>query len=75
MQAENKRQWEKNVNMYMYDITPIKLHVVVVQNNCKEMYKKVYCKVFCFFLMKHIVVFHRSPALNITRVYIFLNKL
>ena len=62
----------------MYDVPSIKLHVVVVQNNGKEMYKKSVLYVqsfFAFFLIKHIVVFHRSPALNITRVYIFLNKL
>ena len=58
----------------MYDIPPIKLHVVVVRNNGKEMYKKSVLpvqKFFAFFLITYIVVFHRSPALNITRVYIF----
>ena len=62
----------------MYDIPHIKLHVVVVQNNGKKMYKKSVLHVqsfFAFFLIKHIVVFHCSPALNITRVYIFWNKL
>ena len=59
----------------MYDIPPIKLHVVVVQNNGKEMYKKSVLhvqKFFAFFLIKCIVVFHRSPALNITRAFPYL---
>ena len=47
MQGENKRQWKK-VNGITYDISSIKrvtkkfleVHVVVVQNNGKEMDKK-----------------------------------
>jgi len=40
-----------------------KFHVVVVQNNGKEMYKKVCCTCkFAFLLIRPIVVFHRSPA-------------
>ena len=44
MQGENEQQWKK-VNENTYDISSIKhvtkkFHVVVVQNNGKEMYKK-----------------------------------
>ena len=43
MQGEDERQW-KNVKENRYDISSIKslwkFHVVVVQNNGKEMYKK-----------------------------------
>ena len=51
MQGENERQWKK-VNENTYDISSIKsvtirsfwkFDVVVVENNDKEMYKKVYC--------------------------------
>ena len=41
-----------------------KFHVVVVQNNGKEKYKKVYCTCkVAFLLIRPIVVFHPSPAL------------
>ena len=47
MQGENEQQWKK-VNGNTYDISSIKrvtksfwnFHVVVVQNNGKEMYKR-----------------------------------
>ena len=57
MQGENERQWKK-VNENTYDISSIKrvtkkfwkFHVVVVQNNGKEMYKKIVLYVqSCFF--------------------------
>ena len=42
-----------------------KFHVVVVQNNGKEMYKKVCCTCkVAFLLIRLIVVFHRSPSLH-----------
>ena len=49
-------------------------HVVVVQNNDKEMYKKVCCTCkVTFLLIRPVVVFHRSPGLpsplSITRLY------
>ena len=72
----------KKVNTNKYDISSIKrvtlkFHVVVMQNNGKEMYKKGWCTCkVAFLLIRHIVfVFHRSPALpsplSITRVYIY----
>ena len=67
----------------MYDISSIKsvtkFHIVVVENNGKEMYKKVCstCKV-AVLLIRIIVVFHRSPALpsglSITRFYILFEQ-
>ena len=53
--------------------------IVVVQNNGKEMYKKVCCTCkVAFLLIRPIVVFHRSPALpsplNITRFYILFEQ-
>ena len=65
---------EKKVSENTYDISPIKrvtkklslwkFHVVVVQHNGKEMYKKVCCtSKVAFLLIRPIVVFHRSPAL------------
>ena len=49
-QGENERQWGKKKNKNTYDISAIKrvarnflensLHIVVVKNNGKEMYKK-----------------------------------
>ena len=61
---------EKKVNENTYDISAIKRvtkrflevsHIVVLKNNCKEMYKKSVLHVqSCF---RPIVVFHRSPAL------------
>ena len=52
IQGEKEREWKK-VKKNTYDIFPIKIvtkirsfwtfHVVVVQKNCKEMYKKVCC--------------------------------
>ena len=78
---------KKLVNENTYDNSFIKLvtkkfrkfHVVVLQNNGKEMYKKVcfMCKV-AFLLIRPIVVFHRSPALpspfSITRFYILFEE-
>ena len=78
---------EKKVNENTYDIssknrvTKIcfwKFHVVVVQNNGKEMYKKsVLHGQSCFLLMRPIVVF--SPfslpsPLSITRFYILFKQ-
>ena len=54
-----KRFWKFHVVVRFW-----KFHVVVVQNNGKEMYKKSGLHVkSCFFLIRPIVVFHRSPAL------------
>ena len=56
-----------------------KFHVVVVQNNGKEMYKRVCstCKV-AILLIRPIVVFYRSPALpsplSIRRFYILFEQ-
>ena len=57
-----------------------KFHVEVVQNNCKEMYKKK-CAArakLLFLLLRPVVVFHHSPALpsplNITRFYILFEQ-
>ena len=58
IQGENERRWKK-VNENTYDISSIKsvtkkifwtFDAVVVENNDKEMYKKVYCTctVGCF---------------------------
>ena len=78
---------EKKVNENTYDIsaknrvTKIcfwKFHVVVVQNNGKEMYKKSVLHVqSCFLLIRPIVVF--SPfslpsPLSITRFYILFRQ-
>ena len=63
-QGENERQWKKKkVNKNMYEISSVKrvtrkFHVVVVQNNGKEMYKKVCCTCkVAFLLIRPIVVF------------------
>ena len=54
-QGENERQWKKKVNKNTYEISSVKrvtrtFHVVVVQNNGKEMYKKGVLHVqSCFF--------------------------
>ena len=55
-----------------------KFHIVVVQNNGKEMYKKICytCKI-CFLAdYRPIVVFHRSLALPLpfTRFYILFEQ-
>ena len=80
---------EKNVNKNKYDISSIKrvtkkfLDVSrcdrAKQRQRNEMYKKVCCTCkVAFLLIRHIIVFHRSPALpsllSLTRVYSFLNK-
>ena len=79
MQGENKRQKKKS-ERNTYDISSIKrvtkkfleVHVVVVQNNGKEMYKKSMLHV----QSRPIVVFHRFPALHAFAAFIFcLNKL
>ena len=61
MQGENERQWKKKVNENTYDISSIKIfwtfHVVVVQNNGKEMYKKSVLHVQGCLLIRPIVVF------------------
>ena len=56
-----------------------KFHIVVVQNNGKEMYKKICytCKIlFAFWLIRPIVVFQRSLALPLplTRFYILFEQ-
>ena len=59
-QGENERQWKTKLNKNTYDISSIKrvarnflefsLHIVVVQNNGKEIYKKGVLRVqSCFF--------------------------
>ena len=54
-QRENERQWKKKVNKNTYEISSVKrvtrkFHVVVVQNNGKEMYKESVLHVqSCFF--------------------------
>ena len=53
-QGENERQWKKKVNKNTYNISSIKcvtrkFYVLVVQNNSKEMYKKVCCMFKPFF--------------------------
>ena len=72
MQGENERQWKK-VNENTYNISSIKratrkfldVHVVVVQNNGKEVYKKVCCTCkVAFLIIRPIVVFHPSPVLH-----------
>ena len=78
------RGTEKEVNENTYDISSIervtkKFHVVVVQNNGKEMYKKVCCTCkVAFFANWTFVVFHRSPALpsplSITQFYILFEE-
>ena len=54
-QSKNEQQWEK-VNRNIYNISSKKkpvprkfLEVVVVQNNAKEMYKKVWLHAQSFF--------------------------
>ena len=60
MRDSEKKSERKNVYLRSF----WKFHVVVVQNNGKEMYKKSGLHVkSCFFLIRTIVVFHRSPAL------------
>ena len=77
---------KRKVNGNTYDISSKKrvtnwqFHVVVLQNNGKEMYKQsvLHVQSFFFLLIRPIVVFHRSPALpsllSITRFYILLEK-
>ena len=87
IQGEKEREWKK-VKKNTYDIFPIKIvtkirrfwtfHVVVVQNNGKEMYNKGCrtCKVA--FLPIRPIVFHRSRCLRRLALndFIFcLNKL
>ena len=59
-QGENERQWKTKLNKNTYDISSIKrvarnflefsLHIVVVQNNGKGIYKKGVLRVqSCFF--------------------------
>ena len=83
MQGENECS-EKKVNENTYDISCIKsfwkFHVVVVQNNGKEMYKTSVLHVrSCFFANKTCCCF--SPysgvafaALSITRFYIYFEE-
>ena len=54
MQGENERQWKKSerehVRHFLHKKCNWKFHVVVVQNNVKEMYKKSVLLVqSCFF--------------------------
>ena len=89
MLAATNARWKwaavkKKVNENTYDISSIKksfwrFHDVVVQNNGKEMYKKVCCTCkVAFLLIRPIVVFHRSPALpsplSITRFYLLFEQ-
>ena len=74
----------KIVNEKTYDNSSIKrvtkkFYVVVVQNNGKEITKKVSCTCkVALFLIRPIDVFHRSPALpsplSITRFYILFEQ-
>ena len=74
MLGENERQWKKKLNENTYDIfsrkrvTKIrsfwKFHILVVQNNGKDMYKRFAARAkLLFLLIRPIVVFHRSLAL------------
>ena len=74
---------EKKGNENVYDISSIKsvtkFHIVVVENNGKEMYKKVCCTCkVAFLLIRTNVVFHHSPTLpsplSITRFYILFER-
>ena len=91
MQGENERQ-RKKVNENTYDISSIKrvtkkflkVHVVVVQSNGKEMSKRKVCCTWNvgFLLIRPIAVLHRSPSLtpaltpplSITRFYILFEQ-
>ena len=75
---------EKKVKESTYDISSIKkfqkFRVVVVQNNSKEIYKKVCCTYRVAVLqIRPVVVFHRSPVLpsplSITRFYILFEQI
>ena len=84
MQGENERQWNvrserEHVRHFLHKKSFWKFCVVVVQNNGKEMYKKVCCTCkVAFLLIRPIVVFHRSLALpsplSITRFYILFEQ-
>ena len=76
---------KKRVNKNTYDISSIKsvsfwkFHIVVMQNNDKEMYKKVCCTCkVAVSLIGPNVVFHRSLALplplSITQFYILFEQ-
>ena len=75
MSGSERKSEQENVRLRSF----WKFHVVVVQNNGKETYKKVCCtcKVACFANWT-FVVFHRSPALpsplSITRFYILFEQ-
>ena len=77
--GENERQLKKKANSKSYDISSMKratrkFHIVVVQNNGQEMYKKVCytCKGFFFFwLIRPIdfLFFSLLSLFSITRFY------
>ena len=87
-ERERKKE-KKRSEREKYDMSSIKkcnqlrsfwkFHVVVVQNNGKEKYKKVCCTCnVAFLLIRPIVVFHPSPAAFAAQHYAFifcLNKL
>ena len=73
-QGENERQWKKREQEHG---SFWKFHVVVVQNNGKEMFKKVYCtRKVVILLIGPIVflllLFSVPSPLSITRFYILL---
>ena len=70
-QGENERQWKKREQEHG---SFWKFHVVVVQNNGKEMFKKVCCTRKVILLIEPIIFFPFSlpSPLSITRFYILL---
>ena len=79
MQGENERQWKKSDRKKRKLRSFWKFYVVVVQNNGKEITKKVCCACkVALFLIRPIDVFHRSAALpsplSITGFYILFEQ-
>ena len=79
MNGSEKKSEREHVRHFLHKKSFWRFHVVVVQNNGKEMYKKVCCTCkVVFLLIRPIVVFHRSPVLpsplSITRFYILFDQ-
>ena len=75
MSGSERKSEQENVRLRSF----WKFHVVVVQNNGKETYKKVCCTCkVAFLLIRPTVVVHRSPALpsplSITRFHILFEQ-
>ena len=75
MSGSERKSEQENVRVRSF----WKFHVVVVQNNGKETYKKVCCTCkVAFLLIRPTVVVHRSPALpsplSITRFHILFEQ-